>query len=153
MEEIIMFVSLDESIGLLSNQTNRKMVRYVNLKLKNYDITLEQWVVLLVLSKEDIMNQKQLAQKVEKDQPTLARILDILERKNLIERQSIKEDRRSFLVHITDLGINHKQEVATFLEDVFEKMLTGIPKAKIDIYKEVMLQVNQNITNQLQEWK
>lgn len=148
-----MFVSLDESIGLLSNQTNRKMVRYVNLMLKNYDITLEQWVVLLVLSKGDIMNQKQLAQKVEKDQPTLARILDILERKNLIERQSIKEDRRSFLVHITDLGINHKQEVATFLEDVFEKMLTGIPKSKIDIYKEVMLQVNQNITNQLQEWK
>ena len=148
-----MHVSLDESIGLLSNQTNRKMVRYVNLKLKSYDITLEQWVVLLALAKEDIMNQKQLAQKVEKDQPTLARILDILERKKLVERQSLKEDRRSFLVHITDLGMKHKEEVATFLEDVFEKMLAGIPQAKIEIFKEVMLQVNQNITNQLQECK
>lgn len=147
-----MFVSLDESIGLLSNQTNRKMVRYINLNLKSYDITLEQWVVLLALAKEDMMNQKQLAQKVDKDQPTLARILDILERKKLVERQSIKEDRRSFLVHITDLGMNHKEEVAAFLEDVFEKMLTGIPKAKIDIFKEVMMQVNLNITNQLQEW-
>ena len=146
-----MFVSLDESIGLLSNQTNRKMVRYINLNLKSYDITLEQWVVLLALAKEDMMNQKQLAQKVDKDQPTLARILDILERKKLVERQSIKEDRRSFLVHITDLGMNHKEDVAAFLEEVFEKMLTGIPKAKIDIFKEVMMQVNHNITNQLQE--
>ena len=148
-----MFVSLDESIGLLTNQTNRKMVRYVNLKLKSYDITLEQWVVLVMLTKEDRMNQKQLAQKVEKDQPTLARILDILERKKLIERQSIKEDRRSFSVYITDLGRNLKEEVATFLEDVFEKMLVGISEAKIDIYKEVMMQVNLNITKQLQEVK
>lgn len=153
MEEIIMFVSLDESIGLLINQTNRKMVRYVNLKIKSYDITLEQWVVLLALTKEDIMNQKQLAQKVEKDQPTLARILDILERKKLIKRQSIKEDRRSFSVHITDLGKNLKEEVATFLEDVFEKMLVGISEVKIDIYKEVIMQINHNITSQLQKEK
>ena len=146
-----MFVSLDESIGLLANQTNRKMVRYVNLKLKSYDITLEQWVVLVMLTKEDRMNQKQLAQKVEKDQPTLARILDILERKKLIERLSIKEDRRSFSVYITDLGRNLKEEVATFLEDEFKKMLVGISEAKIDIYREVMMQINNNITNQLQK--
>ena len=148
-----MVVSLDESIGLLTNQTNRKMLRYVNSELKSYDITLEQWVVLLVLAKEDIMNQKQLAQKVEKDQPTLARILDILERKKFIERQSIKEDRRSFSVHITDLGRSLKEEVAIFIEDVFEKMLVGISETKIDIYKEVMMQVNLNITKQLQEVK
>ena len=146
-----MFVSLDESIGLLANQTNRKMVRYVNLKLKSYDITLEQWVVLVMLTKEDRMNQKQLAKKVEKDQPTLARILDILERKKLIERQSIKEDRRSFSVYITDLGRSLREEVATFLEAEFEKMLVGISEAKIDIYREVMMQINNNITKQLQK--
>ena len=146
-----MFVSLDESIGLLINKTNRKMMRYVNLKIKSYDITLEQWVVLLALTKEDIMNQKQLSQKVEKDQPTLARILDILERKKLIERQSIKEDRRSYSVHITDLGKNLKEEVATFLEDIFESMLVGISEVKIDIYKEVIMQINNNITNLLKK--
>jgi len=153
MEEILMSVSLDESIGLLSNQTNRKMLRYVNSELKGYDITLEQWVVLLILGKENIMNQKQLAEKLEKDQPTLARILDILERKKLIERQSIKEDRRSFLVHITTLGRSLKSEVAVFLEADFEKMLLGITEEKIQIYKEVLMQINYNITNQLQEGK
>ena len=153
MEEILMSVSLDESIGLLSNQTNRKMLRYVNSELKGYDITLEQWVVLLILGKENIMNQKQLAEKLEKDQPTLARILDILERKKLIERQSIKEDRRSFLVHITTLGRSLKSEVAVFLEADFEKMLFGITEEKIEIYKEVLMQINYNITNQLQEGK
>jgi len=148
-----MSVSLDESIGLLSNQTNRKMLRYVNSELKGYDITLEQWVVLLILGKENIMNQKQLAEKLEKDQPTLARILDILERKKLIERQSIKEDRRSFLVHITTLGRSLKSEVAVFLEADFEKMLFGITEEKIEIYKDVLMQINYNITNQLQEGK
>lgn len=143
-----MFISFDESIGLLTNQTNKKIVGYLNLNLQQHDITLEQWVVLLKLFQQDKMNQKQLAEKVDKDQPTLARILDILERKELIKRLPDKEDRRAFSIHITKKGRSLKEEATPFIEDVFEKMLSGISKEKIDIYREVLMQINKNITNE-----
>ena len=143
-----MFTSLDEAIGLLTSQTNRKIGRYLNSNLEQYDITLEQWVVLVSLSKQDKINQKQLAEKVDKDQPTLARILDILERKKFIERKAIKEDRRAFSIHITDKGKSLKEELAPFIEDMFKRILLGIPKEKIDIYREVLIKINDNIVNE-----
>lgn len=148
-----MFSTLDQSIGLLTNQTSRRIVRHVNSKLEAYDITLEQWIVLLTLSEQEGISQKHLAEKVDKDQPTVARILDILERKELAERRASKEDRRSFSVHITNKGINLKEKVVHFLEDIFLKMLKGISQDKIDIYKEVLMEISKNIMMQYEEEK
>ncbi|MDP4145521.1 MAG: MarR family transcriptional regulator [Bacillota bacterium] len=140
-----MYMSYDESIGQLTNQTNKKIMRYLNSKLELYDITLEQWNVLLKLSQQDKINQKQLAQKVDKDQPTLARILDILERKRLVERLSSKEDKRAFILHITDNGLKLKNEVAPLLENIFEIMISGISNEEVEVYKNVLMKISSNI--------
>ncbi|MCB2361328.1 MarR family winged helix-turn-helix transcriptional regulator [Clostridium estertheticum] len=50
-------------------------------------------------------SQKNLAEVSSKDQSTLTRIIDILERKNFIERHPNKEDRRSIAIHITADGL------------------------------------------------
>lgn len=98
--------SLDKSIGMYINSINRKILRFLSLNLKKYNITTEQWSVLLSLTEEDGVNQKQLAKKVDKDQATLVRILDILERKKLVVRKKSTEDRRSFLIYVTPEGKN-----------------------------------------------
>lgn len=148
-----MFISFDESIGLLTNHTNRKIVRYLNTGLEKYDITLEQWVIILKLSQSQRVNQKQLAEKVDKDPSTLLRILDILERKDLVERQKSSDDRRYFYPHLTDKGLNLKKEVVIFIEQEFAKILSGIPKEKIDIFVEVLMQLSDNISKQIPEVK
>ena len=74
------------------------------------------------------INQKLLATEVKKDQPTLTRMLDILERKSLVERHLSKEDRRSYSVHITKKGLNHTEKLAPYIEDIFKNLLNGIPK-------------------------
>lgn len=145
-----MFKSYDESIGQLTSETNKKMLRYLNGELEQYNITLEQWNVLFSLGKQDKINQRNLAEKVNKDQPTLARILDILERKKLIERLTVKEDRRAYLIHMTEEGRKLQNEVADFLELVFKKILQGITEEKLTIYTEVLTQIDKNIINQRQ---
>ncbi|AFM39407.1 transcriptional regulator [Desulfosporosinus acidiphilus SJ4] len=141
-------MSYDESIGQLTNQTNKLIMRYLNSKLELHDITLEQWIVLLKLSQKDKITQKQLAVNVDKDQPTLARILDILERKKLVERKPNEKDRRAFCVQITEKGINLKKQVTPLLENMFETIVAGISDEEIEIYKRVLLKINGNITIQ-----
>ncbi|KOA20020.1 multiple antibiotic resistance protein MarR [Clostridium homopropionicum DSM 5847] len=143
-----MCISYDESIGQLTNQTNKKLMRYLNSKLELHDITLEQWNVLLKLSQHEKINQKQLADKVDKDQPTLARILDILERKKLVERKPNKEDKRAFTLHITDKGLSLKEKVEPFLESFFEIIILGISNEDLEIYKHVLTKINSNISIQ-----
>lgn len=143
-----MLQSFDETIGLLTNHTNRKIIRYLNSRLEQYDITIEQWGVLLKLSQSHQVNQKQLADRVDKDPSTLLRILDILERKGLVERRQSIDDRRYFYPHLTGKGRNLKETVVPFIESEFAKILQGIPNQKIDIFVEVLIQLSENISKQ-----
>lgn len=147
-----MITSLDEAIGRLTSQTNKRIMRYLNINLEKYNITLEQWGVLLKLSQEDRISQRNLAEKVDKDQPTLTRILDILERKELVKREPSKEDKRSFSVCITGAGLQLKGEVEPYLEELFKKILQGITNENIEIYREVLMKINKNILD-IQEEK
>ncbi|MDP4159842.1 MAG: MarR family transcriptional regulator [Bacillota bacterium] len=141
-------MSYDESIGQLTNQTSKKIMRFLNSKLELHDITLEQWIVLLNLSQQDKITQKELAKNVDKDQPTLARILDILERKKFVVRKPSEKDRRAFNVQITEKGINLKNQVAPSLESFFQTIIEGISDEEIEIYKRVLLKINRNINFQ-----
>lgn len=106
-------------------------------------------VVLLNLSKQNKISQKLLAKLSGKDQSTLTRILDILERKNFIERHPSKEDRRSFEIHITETGLNITEQVIPFLDELFNNLLEDISYEKLKIYNEVLLKIDNNI-NKLQ---
>lgn len=142
-----MFESYDQDIGMLTNNTNKKLMHYLNFKLEEFHLTTEQWAVLFQLSKQNKISQKQLAEVCGKDQSTLTRILDILERKNFIERHSSKEDRRSFVIHITEDGVVLSKEVAPFLEKIFKKLLKNIPNEELKIFRKVLLQINENLDN------
>lgn len=138
-----MFESYDQDIGMLTNKVSKKLTSYLNNKLEKFNITTEQWTVLLKLSKQNKISQKLLAEVSGKDQSTLARILDILERKTFIERHPSKEDRRSFEIHITDSGLNLVGEVSPFLEDLFNKLLKDISLEKLEVYNAVLLKIDK----------
>lgn len=140
-----MFESYDQDIGMLTNNTNKKLIHYLNFKLEEFHLTTEQWAVLFQLSKQNKISQKQLAEVCGKDQSTLTRILDILERKSFIERHSSREDRRSFVIHITEDGVVLSKKVAPFLKNIFKKLLKNIPKEELKIFREVLLQINENL--------
>jgi MarR family transcriptional regulator, transcriptional regulator for hemolysin len=136
----------DESIGLFTSNTVKNIIRFLSMNIKNFDITPEQWTVLKRLSENDGINQKELAIKAEKDQPTVTRILDILERKELIIKKKNKDDRRSFILFITDKGSAVKEELSPIIEEIWEeKILTGISEEDLEVYRNVLVKMNENI--------
>lgn len=142
-----MFESYDQNVGNFTNLVSKKLVYYLNSQLTDFDITAEQWQVLLKLSNQNNINQKVLSQLVNKDQPTLTRMLDILQRKALVERQASKEDRRSFCIHITEKGLALTEKLIPYIEDIFKNILNGISEKELDIYVDVLTKIDKNISN------
>ncbi|MBW3110987.1 MULTISPECIES: MarR family winged helix-turn-helix transcriptional regulator [Bacillaceae] len=139
----------DETIGLYTSHTVKNIIRFLTVNLKDFDVTPEQWTVLKRLAEQDGISQKQLAMKSEKDQPTVTRILDILERKELIYKQKNTEDRRSFLIFITEKGMTAKNELSPFIEELYEEtILKGISEEELEVYKSVLSQINANMTRE-----
>ena len=88
--------------GKVSAAINRKLYR--NFRQYNVDITPEQWTVLLYLWEKDGVTQQELCNATFKDKPSMTRLIDNMERLNLVVRISGKTDRRINLIHLTKTG-------------------------------------------------
>ena len=106
-----------DSIGFLLGSTYRKVSNMFSSRLKEYDITPEQWSILYYICAKEGMNQKELATHAYKDQPTTARILDVLYRKQLIRKEMDPHDRRAFLVYPNEEGRELMQKVYAIEEE------------------------------------
>ncbi|MBA2873396.1 MarR family winged helix-turn-helix transcriptional regulator [Thermaerobacillus caldiproteolyticus] len=140
-----MDISKDKSIGSASVRVSRKITRILNVYLKPYNITAEQWGVLRTLNESDKISQKELAERADKDQATLTKILDLLEKNGFAERIPNPTDRRSFLITITEKGTELSQQLIPFIETVFEKFVHQIDEEKLAIYQEVLRSIERNI--------
>ena len=136
---------INEEMTYLVYVMQKRMRRQMSAALDRDDITLEQYVVLYNLVDQDGINQKSLSHKVDKDQATLARILDILENRGYVVRRTTEKDRRAFLVFITKEGKNKVKEITRRLRMVHKEIVEGIPSDRVDLFVELIKQMNQNL--------
>lgn len=109
--------------GFVIERTAKRMKRLFQQTLNKIDagITADQWVVLQILDEEDGLSQFEIAQRTEKDAPTITRIIDLLQKKSMIERKPDSGDRRKFRINLTEEG---KKKIKQLLPSVqqFRKM-------------------------------
>ncbi|MGY0392200.1 MarR family winged helix-turn-helix transcriptional regulator [Bizionia sp. KMM 8389] len=101
-----------DSVGYLTTTISRILQQKLLSRFKNTgsNTTPEQWRLLVVISNEGEMNQSQLAELQHKDRAAIKRLIDHLEKKNLVTRKSGK-DSRSHTIALTEIG---KKEVEVF---------------------------------------
>lgn len=94
----------NEEIGLSIYKARVLSKNKLQRKLKQYEITAEQWNIINKVYSNEGYNQKDLAKRCLKDRAALTRILDLLGKKGFIERKISPNDRREFLVCLTEKG-------------------------------------------------
>jgi len=136
---------IEESLGFIINRTNQKLSNYLTRRFKSYDITPEQWGLLNRLWDKDGISQKELSEISIKDQTTITRILDKLERKGLIKRQTSPDDRRSFLIFLTDSGRNLESKLVPIAYEVLDEALQGLSEEEIKQMKFLLNKIFMNV--------
>lgn len=146
-----MAMSKDQLFGSSTARVSKKMTRMINFYLKPHQITAEQWSVLRSLNAEDHISQKELAKRTDKDQATLTKILDLLEKNGFIQRLHNPLDRRSYLVQITDKGKQLTNQVAPIIEHVFSQILYGISQEKLMMFVKILADIEKNLDKHIKE--
>ncbi|MBW2684269.1 MAG: MarR family transcriptional regulator [Deltaproteobacteria bacterium] len=114
--------------------------------LKPYDITLEQFHLLKVLShKNTNLTQKEICQKAYKTPGNITRILDRLEGKSLVSRRSNPDDRRAIIVTLTRKGQDLLQEADVVFKDFSSRLHSGIDTKTQVIMKRAVGRLNTNV--------
>ncbi|MCM0084365.1 MarR family transcriptional regulator [Geomonas sp. Red32] len=124
---------LDDSLDFRLVKIVTKFRCQINSQLKPFDITSEQWVVLHRLWEQDGINQKELSEKILKDQANTTRILDKLIKKGLVKRLDAIDDRRAYLIYLSDEGRAVFEAGLSFVVQVRERMERGLTDNEVAV--------------------
>lgn len=139
--------------SFLLDRTARKVKQYAQHQFKTgeFDVTVDQWLVLKNLSENELLSQTELANLVFKDHPTLTRIIDLLCKKRYVERLPHPQDRRSFQLHLTNQGLEKVCELKPKILEIREKAWENLTPRDFDEFKRILDTIYKNLDSQNSE--
>jgi DNA-binding MarR family transcriptional regulator len=136
--------------SFLLDRTARKVKQYAQQQFKfgDFDVTVDQWLILKNLSENGHLSQTELANLVFKDHPTLTRILDLLCKKGYVERVPHPTDRRSFILHLTATGVDKVTALRPQILKIREKAWDNLSDQDFQEFKRILDTIYQNLGGQ-----
>lgn len=138
-------MSSEPSLGFMIAATSTKLKNNLAKSLKPYNVTSDQWALLVALWNCDGISQKELSERSYKDQPTTTRMLDILEKRKLIYRKINPEDRRSFLIFLTSEGQNIKEPLSKLARRALATALKGFSEQDKTQLRNLLNKIMDNL--------
>jgi len=109
------------------------------------NLTIEQWSVLYHLWKEDGKSQQELCNATFRDKPSITRLVDNLEKLQLVKRVASESDRRINRIYLMRLAQKLQEQTMGLAEETLNEALGGVPADKIDVCKSVLQIVYDNL--------
>ena len=138
---------LDDSLGHLTSNASRSILKRINQELSRQEIpiTSEQFSVLVYVWDQNGQPQYGLVEKLYKDKTTMARLVASLESLGLIVRTPGQRDARGKNVFLTEQGRSVVTKVTDLVQDILDSAQRGIDEQELKICKEVLRRFHQNL--------
>ncbi|KZN14363.1 MarR family winged helix-turn-helix transcriptional regulator [Marinomonas sp. TW1] len=110
-------------------------------------MTLMQARTLLSVSRNEGVKQVTLAELLDIQPITLARLIDQLVSDGLVERRADPKDRRANALFLTEKATPWLLEIDKEINRVREKALQGLTPEQIDVAMDVLTKMHENLTD------
>lgn len=134
------------NVGLAIKGAVRAMERAFDFELRSTaKITLSQArVIRALLTGSDDMTQKEIAESIAIEAPTLVPIIDRMEQDGLVERRQDRDDRRNNRIYLTAKSRSLSGAIDASLERVRKTAYRGITKEDIETLLYVLDSIAKN---------
>ena len=120
------------SISWLLADASRLIRKLADRRLGTIGVTRAQWQALANLRRIGPMTQAALAEMMEVETATIARLIDRLEAAGLIERKAEAQDRRVKLVTMTDKAAALMDEMGVIGQKLRDDMLIDLSPPELE---------------------
>ena len=131
----------DASAGYLANHMARLFALALHDRIRPLGLAPAQFMTLLELWEDDGLTQKDLVQRLDVEQATMANTLKRMERDGLITRTENPEDRRAQLVRLTPKAKALQEDATSAATGVNEKALSALSPEDRQAFVSLMSRV------------
>lgn len=139
-------MALQESFAFELGRISRSWRARLDERLRDSGLTQARWQALLQLSRGgDGVTQRELAARVGVEGPTMARLLDGLEQRGLIERRAVDSDRRAYHIHLTPAAQPLLAHINRIAAELRRELLAGIPAQQLQTCTAVLREIGARL--------
>ncbi|MBU6497003.1 MAG: MarR family transcriptional regulator [Rhodospirillales bacterium] len=108
-------------------------------------MTRAQWIILLRLERQPGLSQKELAEILEVEPITVARLIDRLEERGMVERRDDPADRRIWRLHLRAAAAPVLAALHAERADMLSIVATGMDPTMIAALKDGLQRMKTNL--------
>ena len=132
-------------VGKLLKFTAKEGSEVIERRLQAAGGSLPTWLILQTLAEHEGELQRQLADRLCIEGPTMTRHLDRLEADGLIERRPDPDDRRGTRVYATDGGRARLGDLWSVMERSERDVLAGFSEHEVDLIEDLLSRLRENV--------
>lgn len=133
------------NIGFLVGDSSRMLRRIFNERLTHLGLTQAQWRALAHLSRNEGLNQVSLADRLDVQPITVARLVDKLVAARLVERRPDPNDRRAQRLFLTAQAAPVLEQIMGVADETYAAVLKGLNDAEREQLTDLLTRLLANI--------
>lgn len=140
-----MYFDLDKWVGHITENSMKEISDAFGRRIKKSGITRIQWIALYYINTNEDITQRQLSKLMHVKDSSVGRLLDRLERDQMIQRVRSKEDRRNVNILLTEEGKAKIKDLTPEGDKFNNKLIEGLTEEELRTFEKVMTTMVRNI--------
>ncbi|MEJ0025825.1 MAG: MarR family transcriptional regulator [Rhizomicrobium sp.] len=141
--------SLDRDLLIVLHDVARALrTRFDQKARASHAMTRAQWIILSRLERQPGMSQNEMAAICEVEPITVARLVDRLEARGLVERRSDPSDRRIRRLHLLPAAKPILKIITEAREAMSERIIAGLDEKTRETLIDALLVIKENLANE-----
>lgn len=117
-------------------------------RARAHDMTRAQWGILIWLERQPGISQKELAELLDVEPITVARLIDRLEARGMVERRPDPKDRRIWRLHLRPDAYPMLEEIAEQRAEISAMLTQGIDCASLETVTETLRRMKATLVQE-----
>ena len=116
-------------------------------RARQHGMTRAQWGILIWLERQPGISQKELSERLEVEPITVARLIDRLEARGMVERRPDPKDRRIWRLHLRPPAHAVLREIDKQRAEMSRMVSDGIEEETLDVMIEALQRMKCTLTH------
>lgn len=139
--------TLDRDLLVLLHDVARLLRTRFDQRAREHGATRAQWVILARLEQQPGLSQNELASLLEVEPITVARLVDKLQARGLVERRADPNDRRIWRLHNLPAAQPVVDKITKYRESMNDELLQDIPPDVREHLIDALLHMKNHLTD------
>ncbi|WP_347545520.1 MarR family transcriptional regulator [Roseomonas sp. CAU 1739] len=137
--------ALDRDLLFLLSDVGRLARIHADRRAREDGMTRAQWVILARLERAGGLSQKELADVLEVEPITVARLIDRLQARGLVERRPDPTDRRVWRLHLTDAAAPILTRIEAYRTELHDTVTAGLDRDAVHHLVEALITMKSQL--------